>query len=300
METSKNLEIEMLNEAHAKKIEMIKYEADQQYYAEMDKIRHENEQEMFKIRVELERAVEISKQKERDLELKSDEFESELHLKQKFNDKLSDEIRGLKLLNSELKEQIDLKIQELKEFKYNSQIDMKNKEMIIQQRKEEEMNRLNNDHMRQKQILVNEFKEAHEILKNKILDTEQALREMHERYANRESREEDLQMIEMLKRTINERDDLLRKLADEKRYFQMELVNRENNFNKMFNVMPNVGTINPLLANTKTKGKSTGNNNIGKSSPHIFGKLEPIPGIGSPLHDLALNPNKPLPKKFLS
>ncbi len=104
---------------------MIKYEADQQYYAEMDKIRHENEQEMFKIRVELERAVEISKQKERDLELKSDEFESELHLKQKFNDKLSDEIRGLKLLNSELKEQIDLKIQELKEFKYNSQIDMK-------------------------------------------------------------------------------------------------------------------------------------------------------------------------------
>jgi hypothetical protein len=46
--------------------------------------------------------------------------------------------------------------------------------MIIQQRKEEEMNRLNNDHMRQKQILVNEFKEAHEILKNKILDTEQA------------------------------------------------------------------------------------------------------------------------------
>jgi len=78
-----------------------------------------------------------------------------------------------------------------------------------------------------------------------------SLREMHERYANRESREEDLQMIEMLKRTINERDDLLRKLADEKRYFQMELVNRENNFNKMFNVMPNVGTINPLLANTK-------------------------------------------------
>ena len=46
--------------------------------------------------------------------------------------------------------------------------------MLMQQRKEEEMDRLNNEHMKQKQILVNEFKEAHEILKNKILDTEQA------------------------------------------------------------------------------------------------------------------------------
>lgn len=121
----------------------------------------------------------------------------------------------------------------------------------MQQKKDEELNRVNSEHMKQKQLLVNEFKEAHEILKNKISDTEMTLREMHERYVNRESREEDLQIIEMLKRTINERDDLLRKLNEEKKYFQMELVNRENNFNKMFNVMPNVGTINPLVANTK-------------------------------------------------
>lgn len=47
------------------------------------------------------------------------------------------------------------------------------------------------------------------------------------------------------------------------------------------------------------KVKST-SNSIGKSSPQMLGKLEPIPGIGSPLHDLSLNPNKPLPKKFLS
>lgn len=76
---------------------------------------------------------------------------------------------------------------------------------------------------------------------------------MHERYTNRESREEDLQIIEMLKRTIEERDELLRRLGEEKKYFQMELVNRETNFNKMFNVMPNVGTINPLNANTKVE-----------------------------------------------
>ena len=31
----------------------------------------------------------------------------------------------------------------------------------------------------------------------------------------------------------------------------MELVNRENNFNKMFSAAPNIGIINPLNANTK-------------------------------------------------
>lgn len=41
-------------------------------------------------------------------------------------------------------------------------------------------------------------------------------------------------------------------------------------------------------------------NTVGKSSPQMLGKLDPIPGIGSPLHDMTLNPLKPLPKKFLS
>ena len=33
---------------------------------------------------------------------------------------------------------------------------------------------------------------------------------------------------------------------DEKRYYQLELVNRETNFNKVFNNNTNVGVINPL------------------------------------------------------
>lgn len=89
----------------------------------------------------------------------------------------------------------------------------------------------------------------------------------------------------------------------------MELVNRENNFNKIFNTMPNIGTINPLGANTKMKTKSS--STITKYQPSqpqslqsaqtgSFGRLEPLPGKISPLHDVNLNPNRPLPKKFLS
>ena len=37
-------------------------------------------------------------------------------------------------------------------------------------------------------------------------------------------------------------------VQEEKRYFQMELVNRETNFNKVFNSDPKVGFLNPLTA----------------------------------------------------
>ena len=35
---------------------------------------------------------------------------------------------------------------------------------------------------------------------------------------------------------------------EEKKFFQMELVNRETNFNKVFSASPNVGVLNPLDA----------------------------------------------------
>ena len=36
-------------------------------------------------------------------------------------------------------------------------------------------------------------------------------------------------------------------LQDDKKFYQMELVNRETNFNKVFSAAPNVGILNPLL-----------------------------------------------------
>ena len=38
------------------------------------------------------------------------------------------------------------------------------------------------------------------------------LREMHDRFLNRESREEDLDLIQVLKKNLSDRDELLKKL----------------------------------------------------------------------------------------
>lgn len=116
---------------------------------------------------------------------------------------------------------------------------------------EDEINQLNLENSKQKQMLVQEFKHAQEILKEKIYETEESLRQMHEKYLNRESRDEDIHLIETLKKNLEAREELLQKLEDEKKYYQMELVNRDNNFNRVFNNNVNVGCINPLNANTK-------------------------------------------------
>jgi hypothetical protein len=68
---------------------------------------------------------------------------------------------------------------------------------------------------------------------------------------NRESRQEDIELIGLLRRELADTKSALTSLNNEKKYFQMELVNRENNFNKIFNASPNIGIINPLNSNTK-------------------------------------------------
>ncbi|XP_071662702.1 protein FAM184A isoform X3 [Patagioenas fasciata] len=92
-----------------------------------------------------------------------------------------------------------------------------------------------------------EFK-GKEVLRIRSESNQQiSLEEMEEKYKNRESRPEDLQLISELKDLIAERDQLIKKLIEDKKFYQLELVNRETNYNKMFNANPNVGVINPLV-----------------------------------------------------
>ncbi|XP_058276040.1 protein FAM184A isoform X5 [Hirundo rustica] len=131
-----------------------------------------------------------------------------------------------------------------------------------------------------------------------------SLEEMEEKYKNRESRPEDLQLISELKDLIAERDQLIKKLIEDKKFYQLELVNRETNYNKMFNASPNVGVINPLVKQKKKNDKSTNRfvsvpNLSALESSGVVGnghpnRLEPIPN--SPIHDIEFNSSKPLPQ----
>jgi hypothetical protein len=97
--------------------EILKYEMEQNHYTEMDKIKHENEIEIATIRNEIERIGDMNKQKQREMDIKVDEFQSDLRLKQKQIDKLNDELKELKFLNNTLKEEIECKSKEVKQIR---------------------------------------------------------------------------------------------------------------------------------------------------------------------------------------
>lgn len=304
MEKNRNLELEVQAENHSKEMEFMRNDLLQSHYLEFDDMKRLHEKELLTIRMELERAIEINKLKEREHQIKVEDYQSEMNIRQKRIESLNNEIKDMKHLISDLKQEIEIKSSDFEEVKQEAQKELKNIEANLKRQREAEFNDLNGEHLRQKQLLVNEFKQAQEIFKKRIYELEGLLEEMNSRYQQRESRDEDIEMIQSLKFGLQAKGETLKKLEEEKKYFQMELVNRETNFNKVFNNAPNIGVINPLNYK-KSKGPSSATTSTttttlqsGKISPGVA-RLDPIPGGSLLEHHLPLNPNKPLPKKFL-
>ena len=55
-----------------------------------------------------------------------------------------------------------------------------------------------------------------------------------------------MEVIRLLKYELQLKEDELAKAAELMKFYKLELKNRENNFNKMFNAAPNIGVMNPL------------------------------------------------------
>ena len=47
-------------------------------------------------------------------------------------------------------------------------------------------------------------------------------------------------------REIGAREDEIRRLNESMKFFKLELINREQNYNKIFNANPHIGVLNPL------------------------------------------------------
>lgn len=84
-------------------------------------------------------------------------------------------------------------------------------------------------------------------------------RELNDKYEDlkilfeqRPSRVEDLETMKLLKREINIRDEEINKMNDKMKFFKLELINREQNYNKIFNANPHIGVLNPLENKVKT------------------------------------------------
>merc|ERR1712159_340823 len=102
------------------------------------------------------------------------------------------------------------------------------------------------------------LRQAEEDAEEKLTDLEMRYAQLESKYNRRESRPEDLEKIKRLNEAVEVAQAEVEQTKEEMKYFKLELMNREENFNKNFGGGPNVGVMNPMSSNTKSKAQSAG------------------------------------------
>ncbi|KAM9382119.1 protein FAM184A isoform 1-T1 [Phaethornis superciliosus] len=294
----------------------LRSELNHQHAAAIDQLRHNHQQELVAAKMELERSIELGRRQEKEFLCRISDLQDELRHRDHHIAELDKEILHLHENISALTKELEFKGKEVLRIRSESNQQIRMHEQDLSKKHEKELDVLTADHIREKQSMLADFNKTQELLKEINSALQISLEEMEEKYQNRESRPEDLQLISELKDLIAERDQLIKKLIEDKKFYQLELVNRETNYNKIFNASPNVGVINPLVKQKKKNDKSTNRfvsvpNLSALESSGVVGnghpnRLDPIPN--SPIHDIEFSSSKPLqqpmppkePKTFLS
>merc|ERR1711865_1105848 len=84
---------------------------------------------------------------------------------------------------------------------------------------------------------------------------EMQYKELQYKFKNRESRPEDLDRIAQLEHLMIAKDEEIKRVKEEMRYFKLELLNREENFNQKFGASPNVGVMQVIKPKNKERRK---------------------------------------------
>ncbi|XP_074920007.1 protein FAM184A [Chelonoidis abingdonii] len=281
----------------------LRSELNHQHAAAIDQLKHNHQQELVAAKMELERSIELSRRQEKEFLCRVSDLQDEFKHRDHHISELDKEILTLHENISALTKELEFKGKEVLRIRSESNQQIRIHEQDLSKKHEKELDVMTADHIREKQSILADFNKTQELLKEINSALQVSLEEMEEKYQNRESRPEDLQLIAELKDLIAERDQLIKKLIDDKKFYQLELVNRETNFNKVFNASPNVGVINPLVKQKKKNDKSTNrfvsvpnlsaleSSGVGNGHPN---RLDPIPN--SPIHDIEFNSSKPLPQ----
>ncbi|XP_059556180.1 protein FAM184A isoform X3 [Myotis daubentonii] len=282
----------------------LRSELNHQHAATIDLLWHNHHQELAAAKMELERSIDISRRQSKEQMCRITDLQDELRHREHHISDLDKEVQHLHENISALTKELEFKGKEILRIRSESNQQMRLHEQDLNKRLEKELDVMTADHLREKNVMRADFNKTNELLKEINAALQVSLEEMEEKYLMRESKPEDVQMITELKTMLTERDHVIKKLIEDNKFYQLELVNRETNFNKVFNSSPTVGVINPLTKQKKKNDKSPTNRfvsvpnlsalesgGVGNGHPN---RLDPIPN--SPVHDTELNSNKPLPQ----
>lgn len=213
----------------------------------IEHMRQTHQQETSAAKMDLEKVLENNRIQEREMVGQITELQEDVSRRKSHIAQLDHQIHTLNENISSLTKELEIKGKEVLKIRSEANQQIRGHEQELLKRHERELSEMSAAHSRETQNMLSDFNKAQEVLKDKISALQILLEATEEKFRNRESRPEDLQIIAELKDMVSERESLVKKLVDDKKFYQLELVNRETNFNKVFNTSPNVGVINPLI-----------------------------------------------------
>uniref|UniRef100_A0A8C4ZYT6 Family with sequence similarity 184 member Ab n=1 Tax=Gadus morhua TaxID=8049 RepID=A0A8C4ZYT6_GADMO len=268
-----HVDLQSLREAHRHSLETLKQQSEQElqtlrfeledegkamlaslrselnhiHASAVEHMRQTHQQETTAAKLELESALENSRIQEREMFARITELQDEVARRKSHIAQLDHQIHTLNENISTLTKELELKGKEVLRIRSEANQQIRVHEQEVTKKHERDLIEMHAIHNRETQNMLSDFNKAQELLKDKITALQILLEGTEDKFRNRESRPEDLQVIAELKDMVTEREALVKKLVDDKKFYQLELVNRETNFNKVFNANPNVGVINPLI-----------------------------------------------------
>ncbi|CAG5933050.1 unnamed protein product [Menidia menidia] len=266
-------EVHALKEAHRRTLEILRQQSDQELQTLRFELEDEGKAKLASLRAELnhlhataiehlkqihikehtaakrevEKALEHSHQQEQELLVRISDLEAEVCSRSNRITDLDHEIHSLNETIDTLTRELELKGKEVLRVRSEANHQIRAHEQDLTKRHERDLGEMSAVHHRETHIILADFNKAQEVLKDKISALQILLEGTEEKLRNRESRPEDLHVIAELREMVTEREALVKKLVDDKKFYQLELVNRETGFNKVFNSSANVGVINPLI-----------------------------------------------------
>ncbi|XP_052002039.1 protein FAM184A-like isoform X2 [Xyrauchen texanus] len=162
---------------------------------------------------EMDDTIERCKQHEHDLLGRISDLRQEVNCRKNRIADLDHEIHSLNETISTLTKELELKGKEVLRARSEANLQIRAHEQDLSKRLEREIEELNASHNRETQIMLSDFNKAQELLKDKISALQILLEGTEEKFRNRESRSEDLQVIADLREMVSERETLVKKLV---------------------------------------------------------------------------------------
>ncbi|XP_043919385.1 protein FAM184B [Protopterus annectens] len=172
-------------------------------------------------------------------------------------DKQQNEINSLRKENTLLQNTVHLLSAE-SELKKQESVQLRDRESKqrpieddLKAKHKKELDSMKQDHRKEMQTIVSDFPSSQAHLQAKIVSLENKLKECDEKHRKRDSKPEDLQLIGKLQDKLSERDQLIKRLMEERRFSNTVTVNNGGQTNCSCNPAP--GSLTPTMKKKKTE-----------------------------------------------